>query len=304
ERLGFEIALPLAVGEGAPSAWLFVGPKRSGLPFTAEDRALVEALAAEAGEAFRRVRLQEEVVYERASREKAEELGRMKTEFISAVSHELKTPMTSLRSISELLKSGKVADPERRGRLLELMAGECGRLGRYLHNVLDFGRIEQDVKSYDIRETDLVPVVAGVVEIVRPAAAEEGLALDVALPGGPVPVEADADAVRQAVLNLVDNAVKYAAAPKRVAVRLTATPAGAEIAVSDNGIGVAPAERDRLFDAFFRGAEARRLDPRGVGLGLMIVKHVMDAHGGEIAVAGEPGRGATFTLRFPRRRAA
>ena len=304
ERLGFEIALPLAVGEGAPNAWLFVGPKRSGLPFNGEDRTLLEALAAEAAEAFRRVRLQEEVVYERASREKAEELGRMKTEFISAVSHELKTPMTSLRSISELLKSGKVADPDRRERLLELMAGECGRLGRYLHNVLDFGRIEQDVQSYDIRETDLVPVVAEVVEIVRPAAAEEGLALDVALPAGPVPVEADADAVRQAVLNLVDNAVKYAAVPKRVAVRLTATAAEAEIAVSDNGIGVAPAERDRLFDAFFRGAEARRLDPRGVGLGLMIVKHVMDAHGGEVAVAGEPGRGATFTLRFPRRRTA
>ncbi|HPW17174.1 MAG TPA: ATP-binding protein [Candidatus Aminicenantes bacterium] len=302
ERLGFEVALPLAVGEGAPHAWLFVGPKRSGLPFTAEDRTLLEALAAEAAEAFRRVRLQEEVVYERASREKAEELGRMKTEFISTVSHELKTPMTSLRSISELLKSGKVADPERRGRLLELMAGECGRLGRYLHNVLDFGRIEQDAKSYDIRETDLVPVVAGVVEIVRPAAAEEGLALVVSLPYGPVPVEADA--VRQAVFNLVDNAFKYSTPPKRVAVSLAPTAAGAEIAVSDSGIGVAPAERERLFDAFFRGAEARRLDLRGVGLGLMIVKHVMDAHGGEVAVSGEPGRGATFTLRFPRRRAA
>ena len=94
-----------------------------------------------------------------------------------------------IAELNRLLKSGKVADPERRERLLELMAGECGRLGRYLHNVLDFGRIEQDVKSYDIRETDLVPVVAGVVEIVRPAAAEEGLALDVALPAGPVPVE-------------------------------------------------------------------------------------------------------------------
>ncbi len=301
-RLGFEIALPLPIGEGARPGWLFVGRKRSGLKFTEEDQALLEALAVEATEALRRVRLQEEVVYERASREKAEELGRMKTEFISAVSHELRTPMTSLQSISELLKSGKVADPARRERLLELMAGECGRLGRYLHNVLDFGRIEQDVKSYDLRETDLVPVVAGVVEIVRSAAAEDGLELEVSMPDGPLAVEADADAVRQAVLNLVDNAVKYGRGRKRVAVSLAATPDGAEIAVRDNGIGIAAGDRERLFDAFYRSPEAVRHDPKGVGLGLMIVKHVMDAHGGAVGIESEPGRGSTFTLRFPRRR--
>jgi signal transduction histidine kinase len=301
-RLGFETALPLPIGDGARPGWLFVGRKRSGLKLTEEDQALLEALAVEATEALRRVRLQEEVVYERASREKAEELGRMKTEFISAVSHELRTPMTSLQSISELLKSGKVGDAARRERLLELMAGECGRLGRYLHNVLDFGRIEQDVKSYDLRQTDLVPVVAGVVEIVRSAAAEDGLELEVSMPDGPVAVEADADAVRQAVLNLVDNAVKYGAGRKRVAVSLAATPAGAEIAVSDNGIGIAAGDRDRLFDAFYRAPEAVRHDPKGVGLGLMIVKHIMDAHGGAVGIESEPGRGSTFTLRFPRRR--
>ncbi len=301
-RLGFETVLPLPPGDGTPSGWLFLGPKKSGLKLTEEDKELLRTLAAEMAAALRRIRLQEEVIYERASREKAEELGRLKTEFIAAVSHELRTPMTSLQSISELLKSGKVGDAARRERLLELMAGECGRLGRYLRNVLDFGRIEQDVKSYDLRETDLVPVVAGVVEIVRSAAAEDGLELEVAMPDGPVAVEADADAVRQAVLNLVDNAVKYGAGRKRVAVRLAATPDGAEIAVRDDGIGIAAGDRGRLFDAFYRGPEAVRHDAHGVGLGLMIVKHVMDAHGGAVGIESEPGRGSTFTLRFPRRR--
>ena len=299
--LGFEIAMPVPLGEGVPPGWLFVGPKRSGLKFSEEDRALLETLAVEAAEALRRVRLQEEVVYERASREKAEDLGRMKTEFISAVSHELRTPMTSLQSISELLKSGKVVDAAKRERLLELMAGECGRLGRYLHNVLDFGRIEQDVKSYDIRETELGPVVSGVAEVVRSAAADDGLELEVALPESPVIVEADPDAVRQALLNLVDNAIKYGAGKKRVSVRLAATEDGAEIAVSDNGIGIAAGDRDRLFRAFYRTPEAVRHDAKGVGLGLMIVKHVMDAHGGAVVIASEPGRGSTFTLKFPRR---
>lgn len=301
-RLGFETALRIPLGDEAASGWVLLGPKKSGLPVTDEDRELLDTLAAELAAALRRVRLQEEVIYERASREKSEELGRLKTEFISSVSHELRTPMTSLRSISELLKSGKVADPARRDQLLELMAGECGRLGRYIHNVLDFGRIEQGAKRYDFRETDLGPVVDGVVEVVRSAAAGEDLELELRRPDGPVPVEADPDAVRQALFNLVDNAVKYSPGRKRVAVRLAATAGGAEIAVGDNGIGIPPEDRGRIFEAFYRSPAAVRHDSKGVGLGLMIVKHIMDAHGGAIAVDGAPGRGTTVTLEFPRRR--
>jgi len=301
ERLGFKTILPLPVGSGDRSGWILLGRKRSGLELTEEDRELLGTLAGELGAALRRVRLREEVVYERATREKLEELGRLKTEFISAVSHELRTPMTSLRSISELLKSNRIADPARREKLLELMAGECGRLGRYLSNVLDFGRIEQDAKRYEIRETDLGPVVSDVVEVVRSAGADAGLELSVELPDGPVTVRADADAVRQALLNLLDNAVKYGGERKRVSVRLAPIEGGAEISVGDNGIGLAAADRDRIFEAFYRAPEAVRHDPKGVGLGLMIVKHIMDAHGGSVAIASEPGRGATFTLRFPER---
>jgi signal transduction histidine kinase len=302
ERLGFESALPLPLGEDGRSGWVFVGRKRSGLDLTDEDRELLETLAGELGAALRRVRLQEEVAYERASRQKLELDGRLKTEFISSVSHELRTPMTSLQSISELLKSGKVADTTQRVHLLDLMAGECNRLGRYLHNVLDFGRIEQDAKRYEIREADLKPVVADVVEIVKWAVADEGLEFAVETAEGPVRAMADPDAVRQALLNLVDNAVKYGGKKKRVTVRLIATADGAELSVRDNGIGIAAAERERIFEAFYRSPEAARHDPKGVGLGLMIVKHVMDAHGGAVAVESEPGRGTTFTLKFPGRR--
>jgi signal transduction histidine kinase len=303
-RLGYEASLSLPLGDAGPSGWAFAGPKRSDLPFTDEDRALLRTLAAEMAAVLRRIRLQEEVIYERASREKAEELGRMKTEFISSVSHELRTPMTSLQAISELLTSGKVVDASRREHLLELMAGECGRLGRYLHNVLDFGRIEQDAKRYEMRDVDLGPVVAGVVEVVRSAWSAEELTLDAALPAAPVTVAADPDAVRQALFNLVDNAVKYSVAPKRVAVSLEATRDGAEIAVRDNGIGIAPEARARVFEAFYRAPEAVRHDPKGVGLGLRIVKHIIDAHGGTIGIAGAAGGGTAVTLGFPKRRSA
>ena len=300
ERAGFALALPVPAGDGWPSGWALVGRKRSGREFTEEDRDLLEGLADEAAEALRRIRLHEEVAYERASREKSEELGRLKTEFIAAVSHELRTPVTSLQSVSELLRSGRVADPAKRERLLELMAGECGRLGRFLHNVLDFGRIEQDAKRYEIRDIDLESVVRGAAEIAGAAWAGDGLELAVETPGRPVRAAADPDAVRQALFNLIDNAVKYSAGPKRVTLRLAETGRGAEISVADRGIGIAPENRARIFEAFYRSPEAVRHDPKGVGLGLMIVRHIMDAHGGAIGLDGGPGRGTTVVLTFPR----
>jgi len=299
---GFEVTVPLPIGDGGLAGWVFVGPKKSGLKFTDEDRELLETLAAESAAALRRIRLQEEVVYERASREKSEELGRLKTEFISSVSHELRTPMTSLQGISQLLQSGKVGDEARRERLLELMAGECGRLGRFLHNVLDFGRIEQDVKRYEFRETDLKPLVTEVAEIARSAVAGDDLDLEVETPEGPVWVEADPDSVCQALLNLVDNAIKYSAGRKRVTVRLAENAGQVEASVSDQGIGIPAEDREKIFEAFFRSPAAVRHDPKGVGLGLKIVKHIMDAHGGTIDLWSMPGQGTTFTLKFPKRR--
>jgi signal transduction histidine kinase len=299
---GFEVTLPFPLGEGGLAGWVVVGPKKSGLRFTDEDHELLETLAAEMAAALRRIRLQEEVVYERASREKSEELGRLKTEFISSVSHELRTPMTSLQGISQLLQSGKVGDEARRVRLLELMAGECGRLGRFLHNVLDFGRIEQDAKRYEFRETDLKPLVGEVAEIARSAAAGGELDLEIETPEGPVRAEVDADAVRQALLNLVDNAIKYSAGRKRVAVRLAENVGRVEVSVNDQGIGIPAEDREKIFEAFFRSPAAVRHDPKGVGLGLKIVKHIMDAHGGTIDLRSKPGKGTTFTLIFPKRR--
>lgn len=302
---GYGLALPISSAGGSAAGWVFVGRKRSGEKFTAEDLELLETLAAELALALGRIRLQEEVIYERASREKSEELSRLKTEFISSVSHELRTPMTSIQGLSQLLQSGKVRGKERRDQLLDLMAGECGRLARFLNNVLDFGRIEQGVKSYELRETDLRPLVVETADLVRSAMGEEPVELLVEVPDRPAVVAADPDAVRQALLNLLDNAVKYSAPPKRVVLRLTAGPEGTvDLNVEDNGIGIPAEDVERIFEAFFRSPEAVRHDPKGVGLGLKIVRHVMGAHGGTVEVRSEPGRGSAFTLRFPKERGA
>ena len=212
--------------------------------------------------------------------------------------------MNSLRSLSELLESGRVLDGDRRERLLHLMAGECGRLSRFIHNVLDFGKIEQGTKLYDLRTAPVQPVIREIVDLVRSAAADEDLDLKTEMPGEMVLLEADQDAVRQALLNLVDNAIKYSQGRKEITVRLLAGSESVEIQVEDTGIGIEPGDRERIFEAFFRSPEAVRHNPKGVGLGLKIVKHIMDAHGGRIGLRSEPGKGSTFSLIFPIRRAS
>ncbi|HSA96058.1 MAG TPA: ATP-binding protein, partial [Acidobacteriota bacterium] len=300
EAAGAAVALALPRGAGTPQGLLAFGPKRSGHRFTNEDIDLLQTLSGDLAVNLGRIRIQEEMIYERASREKSEELVRMKTEFISALSHELRTPMTSLTGLSELLRSGKVEDPAQRERLLGLMAGECGRLARFLTNVLDYGRIEAEARSYAFRDVDLGPLTRDVADLVRGSLEAEGPAIEVEAPGAPVVVRADPDAVRQALLNLLDNAVKYSPKGGPISVALTGDPEAAVIAVRDRGIGIAPSERDRIFEAFYRSPQAVERFPTGVGLGLRIVRHIMDAHGGRVDVASEPGRGSVFSLVFPR----
>jgi len=299
EETGLSIVRALPRGAGTPSGLLAIGPKTSGHRFTKEDIDLIETLSGDLAVNLGRIRIQEEVIYERASREKSEELVRLKTEFISSVSHELRTPMTSLRGLSELLRSGKVDDEARREELLGLMAGECGRLTRFLTNVLDFGKIEGDVKVYDMKETALGPLVKEVADLVREGHPDGGIRLTVDVPDRPVTVRADPDAVRQALLNLVDNALKYSPDRKEVTVSLTAGPGSVTIAVKDRGMGIAAEDRDRIFESFFRSSRAVATNPAGVGLGLKIVKHIMSAHGGRVAVESVPGQGSVFSLVFP-----
>jgi two-component system phosphate regulon sensor histidine kinase PhoR len=279
---------------------LAFGPKLSGHRFTTEDIELIETLAGDLAVNLGRIRIQEEMIYERASREKSEELVRMKTEFISALSHELRTPMTSLNGLSGLLRSGKIEEPAQRDRLLGLMAGECGRLARFLTNVLDYGKIEGDAMVYTFGEVDLGPLVRDVADLVKAGREAEGIEVDVVVPDRPVKVRADPDAVRQAVLNLLDNAVKYSPDSKPVTVSLTDGPAEAVLAVMDRGMGIAPEDRERIFEAFSRAAPAVEHHPTGVGLGLRIVSHIMAAHGGRVEVESEPGTGSVFRLVFPR----
>jgi two-component system phosphate regulon sensor histidine kinase PhoR len=248
-----------------------------------------------------RIRLQEEVLYERASKERSDELNRLKTEFISTVSHELRTPMSSIQGVAELLQSGKIKNLEQREKFLALMVSESGRLSRFLHNVLDFGRIEQDVKSYSFRPIVVQDILRDVVEAFGLLLSSQGADVRIQAPARPVVLDGDEDALRQALMNLIDNAIKYSTVDKNVAIDVLEREEDVEIRITDHGIGIAPDDQSRIFERFYRTTEAETLSPRGAGLGLKIAKHIVEAHRGTILIESEVGRGSVFRLIFPKR---
>jgi signal transduction histidine kinase len=300
EKNKLDIAMPLAFPSGGRKGFLLLGKKKSGARFSREDIELIRTMATELTINLDRLRLQEEVIYEKASKEKLDELNRLKTEFISTVSHELRTPMSSIQGLAEILQSGKIKDKEKREQFLNLMASESSRLSRFLHNVLDFGRIEQRVKTYQFQRTNIVTLIHEVVAIFRQILDSQGFTLEMHLPESPLFLEVDADAVKQALINLVDNAIKYSAEKKVLEINLQDRERELEIQVRDQGIGISMEEQEKIFDKFYRVAQAEKLCPKGAGLGLKIIKHIMAAHHGVVRVKSEAGQGCTFMLIFPK----
>jgi len=228
------------------------------------------------------------------------QLGQLKSDFVSSVSHELRAPVASMRLMAENLETGAVTAESRRAEYHHLIAEECRRLSALIDNVLDFARIEQNRKTYDFAETDVAVLVRDAVQFMQPRAAERRQEVVCELqPIDPPPV-CDGLALRQALINLLDNAMKFS--PDGTAIRVLLGPVDArrwKIAVRDEGPGIPAAEHEKIFARFYRlGSELRR-ETQGAGIGLSIVRHIAEAHGGTVSVASRPGAGAEFTLILP-----
>jgi signal transduction histidine kinase len=230
----------------------------------------------------------------------------MKSNFVSSVSHELRAPIASVRLMAENLERGKIPDPERQGEYFHFIVQECRRLSALIENVLDFSRIEQGRKQYEFEPTNLVALTETTVKLMEPYAAEKGVNLKLetsSSPAGNGNLELDIDgrALQQALVNLIDNAVKHSPKGQTVTVEihLTADRNAVGLSVSDHGPGIPAAEREKIFERFYRlGSELRR-ETQGVGIGLSVVKHIVEAHGGRVLVESEIGKGSRFTIALP-----
>ncbi len=235
-------------------------------------------------------------------------LSRMKSTFVSNVSHELRTPLASIKMLAELLEmqlaGPATAAPEkfkaRAENYLSIIRRECGRLGRLIENVLDFSKIERGVKLYTFEYEDPAAILRMAVDSFRPAAEEQGFALELDI-AEPLPeLRMDADAISQVLLNLLSNAVKYSEAVKEIRLRAYQQRAHLVIEVADRGIGIAAAEVQKVFEDFYRADQRLNSQKQGgMGLGLTLARQIVRAHGGEISVRSEVGKGSVFTFALP-----
>lgn len=228
-------------------------------------------------------------------------LNELKSEFISNVSHELKTPLSIISLFGEMLAEGRTKSPEQAHEYAEIIWRESVRLGRLIDNVLDFAKIERGMDVYEFAEGDIGEVIERAIELSqrRVQAAEMTLETELASPEDLPPVQIDANAYTLAVLNLVDNAIKYAAEGKKI--RLTLAREGDVIVlrVKDWGPGIELVEQDRIFERFYRAKSIRLKPIRGSGIGLALVQHIARAHGGDVSVESKVGEGATFSMTIP-----
>lgn len=227
------------------------------------------------------------------------QLSEMKSQFVASVSHELRAPVASIRLMADALEAEKV-DAATAKEFHRLIAREGARLSTLVGNVLDHSRIEQGRKVWKRRLCDVTALVADTVRVMEPLAKEKNLTLIPKL----VPLEAvvEADAIQQALVNLLDNAIKFSPAGSRITTELTIYGERRtwSLAVLDEGPGVPAAERERIFERFYRPGDELRRETQGAGIGLSLVKAIAEAHDGTArAGAGPAGEGALFTLTFP-----
>jgi two-component system phosphate regulon sensor histidine kinase PhoR len=226
-------------------------------------------------------------------------VARLQTEFVAAVSHEFRTPLTSLSHVTELLEEDDELPPSRRKTLYAALRKSTMRLSGLVESLLDFARMEDGRKPYDLRPVDPSALVQRVVsEFQRHTQEETRITPD--LPKETtLHCRADAAALGHALWNLLDNAVKYSSAPHEVDVSVRRQGGDVAIAVADRGFGIPASEHQNVFVKFVRGRDTERRGIKGTGLGLAIVSHIVAAHQGRIELDSEEGRGSTFTILLP-----
>jgi two-component system phosphate regulon sensor histidine kinase PhoR len=225
-------------------------------------------------------------------------LAQNKADFVSSVSHELRTPLALISMFAETLLLGRITKEEKKREYFEIIFNETNRLTNIVNRILSFGKIEANKRVYTMEEVDLNKLISDVIRDYTFHLEQNGFNLNVKKSETPLWIKADRDAIYEGVINLIDNAVKYSPEKKEITIEVKGNTHQAWITVKDRGIGIPKDKIDQIFDKFYRATEKDIYKAKGAGLGLTILKHIMDAHNGKIEVDSVEGNGSTFKLIF------
>lgn len=298
-RWKISLVVPIKSVKDDLFGFLILGSKKSGVRFSSEDVDFLKDIGINTGSTIERIKLQEQLIREKLAAEKLEELNQQKSMFVSQVSHELKTPLTSIKMFSEMMLLNEESLTGKSKNHLEIIEGESDRLTRLINNVLDFSKIEKGVKEYSFREIHFNKIVRDVVELMQYTIKMKGFNLKSNITGFEDLILGDADAIKQAIENLISNAIRFSPDSKEIVLSTFSEDIFACVSVKDNGIGIAQNDIDKIFDPFFRSEDAKLKKIDGTGLGLHIVKDIIERHKGNIHIESLEGKGSTFTICLP-----
>jgi signal transduction histidine kinase len=298
-RWNISLVIPIKSVKNDLYGFLILGNKKSGARYSAEDVDLLKDIGVSAAAVIERIKLQEELVKEKLIAEKLEELNQQKLMFVSRVSHDLKTPLTSIKMFAEMLKNDDDKLPGQSLKHIEIIEGESDRLTRLINNVLDFAKIERGALENVFEKIHLNEVIAKAVEVMQYPIKMKNFVLKVQLNEFDDLIMGDENAICESLENLISNAIRYSPKNKDIELKTFSSGNYSCVSVSDKGIGIHQDDINEIFTSFYRTQNSIKNKIEGTGLGLPIVKQIMDAHKGIIKVISEPGKGSTFTLCFP-----
>ncbi|MBS1552837.1 MAG: ATP-binding protein [Bacteroidetes bacterium] len=296
-RWGINVVIPFKLESENNSGALLLGDKQSELRYTKHDIDLLNVLIQNTTLALKKLQMQERLVYEEMEVTRLEELNDMMSYYVSSVSHDLKTPLTSIKMFTEILKEQNNFKNVKEKEYLDIIEGESDRLSRLINNVLNFAKIENGIKEYSFCRTDLNVCIEAALKIMEYQFDIENFKIEKSLQKD-IYIIADKDSVTEALLNLFTNTIKYCTDKKVIRVTLNTENEFAVVIIEDEGIGISEDDLENIFRPFVRSKDSNAMHTGGAGIGLSIVKNIMDAHKGRIEAESVLGKGSTFKLFF------
>lgn len=293
----FSLCIPLISDAKEILACLFTNPVHD--RFIEEEVDLLLTGCTQSAEILDRLLLQEKIIVEREEKKRLKELNEIKSYFVSSVSHEFQTPLTSIKMFSELLQDEVTLSKEAQKDYLETIEGESERLSRMVKNVLDFSKIERGVKEYHFSKVNIHDLIKTVLRIMKYQLEQHTFQVELALTTKDIYLTVDPDALIASLTNIISNAIKYSQEEKYLAISTTLMAKMLRICVKDKGVGISQEDQRHIFETFYRSRDDAIKAVGGVGLGLALVKHVVDAHQGKIELESAPNIGTSFCIDLP-----